>query len=220
MKHRVQPDLVGRSRKRRALLVGGAVLGIGATGTLAAWTDDVWVLSSFTTSPFNVEAAVNPSGDVWRELDESPGGGLSFRLTPADNDPVSPLLPADSVYAPLNLRVERGETGGQVSLSAPPSGNGAFFSNLRLSLFAVAPGACNATETAFAPAIGAGTSAAFEDVPLTHGTGLTLPLVELPASGDAVGICFKVTLPATVGPEVAGGSTGDLVWNLKAEPVA
>ena len=30
-----------RNRKRKALLAGGVVLGLGATMTLAAWTDDV-----------------------------------------------------------------------------------------------------------------------------------------------------------------------------------
>lgn len=48
MRHRIQPDLAGRSRKRRALLAGGVVLGIGAVGTMAAWSGDAWVSATFS----------------------------------------------------------------------------------------------------------------------------------------------------------------------------
>lgn len=217
MSHRVQPDLVGRSRKRRSLLAGGAVLGLGAAATLAAWSDDVWVLSSFTTSPFSVEAAVDPDGDDWQKFIDSPGGGLAFELR------TSGMLPGDSAYAPLNLRVARGVSSGLVTLAdtptlGDPSGNNAnLFNTLVLSLYAVEPGDCNADGTASGDIIGE-----FEDATLPYGIGADL--VTLPSPGEQpygheVGICFKVTLPVDAGPGVAGGSADDLVWNLKAEPV-
>lgn len=213
MTHRVPTETAGRSRRRRALLAGGAVLGLGAVATLAAWSDDVWVVSSFTTSPFNVEAAVNPAGDDWEELNaKDKAGDLAFAVAPTG------MLPGDSVYAPLNLRVERGESRGQVSLASTPtvgdlSGNDkTFFETLRLSLYAVAPTACNAARTPSDATIGE-----FHDEGLPYGVNTNL--VTLPANSDPVGICFKVTLPADAGPGVAGGNTGELVWHLQAEPI-
>lgn len=221
MSHRVPVDLASRSRKGRALLAGGAVLGIGATATLAAWTDDVWVLSTFTTSPFNVEAAVavNPQNDDWDEFDtETEPGGLEFQVEP------TAMLPSDSVYAPLSLRIERGTSDGVISLPGPASTGTAlggndqtFFETLQLTLFEVNPAQCNeaGTETV-------GPIAGFDHAPLSEATGselVTLPEPAVDGTGEAVAICFKVTLPADAGPGVAGGKTGPLIWNLKAEPV-
>ncbi|MFN3340157.1 MAG: SipW-dependent-type signal peptide-containing protein, partial [Dietzia sp.] len=38
-----------RARKRKALLAGGVVLGLGAAVTLAAWSDDVFANGIFNT---------------------------------------------------------------------------------------------------------------------------------------------------------------------------
>lgn len=219
MTHRVHTDLAARSRRGRALLAGGAVLGLGAVATLAAWTDDVWVLSTFTTSPFNVEAQVNPDDEDWEELDTvDDSGALAFHVEP------TAMLPSDSVYAPLNLRIERGTSGGTVSLPSPPStetplggSDQNFFEALEVTLFEVEPALCSEAGTENADPIDD-----FDEEPLSQAAGSDLVMLPQPvegSAGEAVGICFKVTLPAGAGPGVAGGNTGPLIWNLKAEPV-
>src|SRR5690606_23874046 len=49
----------GTSRKVRALLAGGVVLGIGAAATLAAWNDSEYAGATFTAGSFNLEGAVD-----------------------------------------------------------------------------------------------------------------------------------------------------------------
>lgn len=215
MSHRVQIDLVSRSRKRKSLLAGGAVLGLGAVATLAAWSDDVWVASSFTTSPFNVEARVDP-GEEWQEFNTSPGGELQFEVATGG------MLAGQSTYAPLELRIGTGESDATVSLASAPSGDGlsgnnaTFFNTLTLSLYAVEPDSCSTDGTATASPIDGFGGPENGGVALsTPGTGL----VQLPGNGDSVGICFKVTLPVNAGPGVAGGTTGQLIWRLDAEPL-
>lgn len=187
------------------------MLGLGAVATLATWSDDEWVVSSFTTSPFEIEARVNLDSG-WEPLDTPPGGELEFHIA-SDG-----LLPGESVYAHLELRVKTGESDARVWLPAAPTvgtltGNDAtFFNTLRLTLYKDPPGGCSAVGTAgHSPIFG------FDGTGGLSTTSNTL--VELPGNGNEVGICYKVTLPADAGPGVAGGSTGPLVWNLRAEPI-
>ncbi|MBB1022229.1 hypothetical protein G6030_13170, partial [Dietzia sp. E1] len=53
------PSRPARSRRTRAVLAGGSVLGIGAVVTLAAWTDDNWAGSTFSGGTFAVESSAS-----------------------------------------------------------------------------------------------------------------------------------------------------------------
>lgn len=207
-----------RSRKRKALLAGGVVLGLGATVTLAAWTDDVWVSGAFSAGTFNVQGAVDAAGDDWRELATSDdSGALEFTVSP------SAMAPGDSVYAPLNLRVDPESSGydAEISLPTAPTGpasasppqNQAFFNALRVTLYGdVAPAQCSVGEVdGGAPLDG------FNNVSLD--TVATETLVTLGGDGSERGVCFEVTLPEDAPPDVQGGATGDLLWNFKGESV-
>lgn len=60
-----QPNPADRRRKRRAMLAGGLVLGVGATMTLAAWTDDEFAKGIFNTSTFGIEGSTD--GTTWAD---------------------------------------------------------------------------------------------------------------------------------------------------------
>lgn len=109
-----------RSAKVKAMIAGGAVLGLGATVTLAAWTDTEWVFAGnaagdgpgLGTSSFEVEQnTTNPYAEATYVQDETnPGGALSFGGTALT------LTPGDSVYAPVALRTVEGSIAGSVTL--------------------------------------------------------------------------------------------------------
>lgn len=222
MSHQVTIDLQSRGRKRKALLAGGVVLGLGATMTLAAWTDDVWVNGSFKAGTFNVQGAVNSAGTDWLEYNSSAGGGLIFAVTPAA------MTPGQSVYAPLNLRVgpNVSEYNAKVTVATAPAvpatgpANIAFFDKLRLSLYNVPPGNCNAAGTnektpTPTPALEHFDNAVLTKMSPTNSTLLTL----IGSTSAPQGVCFRVTLDPSATSAVQGGQTGQLTWKFNAVSV-
>lgn len=79
-----------RRRKIQALAAGGLVLGVGASATLAAWTDEEMTTGQFTTGEFALEA--NTLGKDWESTET-----IHFENTA--------LAPGHSVYAPVVLRL-------------------------------------------------------------------------------------------------------------------
>ncbi|KAA0918765.1 SipW-dependent-type signal peptide-containing protein [Dietzia sp. ANT_WB102] len=97
-----------RKRKRKAILAGGVVLGLGAAITLAAWSDDVFANGIFNTGSFELQGnltttAVESAEDVpqYENYDDTPGGTLRFDqvLTAVT------LQPGEEVFAPITLRL-------------------------------------------------------------------------------------------------------------------
>lgn len=98
-----------RKRKRKALLAGGVVLGLGAAMTLAAWSDDVFADGVFNTgSSFELQGAANPGAvpvntDLTFKDYDGPDGleaetaPLQFNITATD------MVPSGTVYAPLTI---------------------------------------------------------------------------------------------------------------------
>ncbi|MFB2555604.1 SipW-dependent-type signal peptide-containing protein [Herbiconiux liangxiaofengii] len=109
-------------RKVFALAAGAAVLGIGATATLAAWTDTEWVFggdgaggAGIGTSTFEVlQNTVAPytDPDDFVNDEANPGGEITFGL-----DALS-LSPGDSVYAGVALQTSDTSLAGDVLLQA------------------------------------------------------------------------------------------------------
>lgn len=221
MTHREPIDLASRSRKWRALLAGGVVLGLGATMTLAAWTDDVWVNSTFSSGKFNVQAAVDGAGTVWAEHSASPGGALTFTAL----SPVTAALmtPGDSVYAPINFRVDKNANSydAEIRLSTAPTSaavsspaNNALFSNLTVAIYTLPPGSCTAAGTVEAtPVVTGGLNTTYNTTPF-----FTLSKTASPETTPRA-LCFKITLNASAPADVRGGTTGQLVWKFDAKSV-
>lgn len=201
-----------RSRKVRAMLAGGLVLGVGAVMTLAVWNDSVFVNGVFATGSWNIQGNVDPALGVpgWQEYDTSPGGSLAFEVEAAD------LTPGDTVYAPVALRVDPDNDSydGLVTLEgAVLTGDLALGNALVYEAKTdVAAAECNATDFA-----AAGDELVPPLSPLDTGsapTDFTVLKTSVP-----VPVCFAVTLPATATATVQGMTT-TAVWEFAAESVA
>lgn len=82
------------SRRLRALAAGGAVLGIGATMTLAAWSDVEIFEGTFQAGSFGLEGSAD--GIVWDNHTDTP---LGLAFTGSDN-----LVPGVAVYEKYHLK--------------------------------------------------------------------------------------------------------------------
>lgn len=212
MSHHFPVDLQARGRKRKALLAGGVVLGLGATMTLAAWTDDVWVNGAFSAGKFNVQGNTGVGG--WQDYDSAPGGGLVFSTAP------TAMTPNDAVYAPLNLRVDpiANSYDAAITLRTAPTGpavstnaNNALFTNLTVTLYTVAPGSCSEAGTS-------GVTPIVNQQPLPT-TVTASPIFTLLKNSTEQGVCFKFQLKSDAPATVRGGTTGVLEWRFHAESV-
>ena len=77
-----------RGRRIKAILAGGLVFGVGATATVAAWTDSETADGSFKAGTFNIELSIN---DQWTSDNE-----MTFDS--------APMFPGSKVYAPVFVR--------------------------------------------------------------------------------------------------------------------
>lgn len=101
MSQTVEETQDNKSKKVKALLAGGLVLGVGAAITLAAWTDQEWAEGIFGTGSFNIEASTTGGETSFTDHpSEDEAAVLDFELG-ADN-----LTPEDTVAAPFVLRLD------------------------------------------------------------------------------------------------------------------
>ena len=77
-----------RWKQARALLAGGLVLGIGASATVAAWTDTETGSGEFQAGAFLLEANIDGSWSSTRQMTFDAGA----------------MYPGSVVYAPVRLR--------------------------------------------------------------------------------------------------------------------
>ncbi|MFL0580114.1 SipW-dependent-type signal peptide-containing protein [Dietzia sp. 179-F 9C3 NHS] len=177
-----------KSRKSRALLAGGVVLGIGASMTLAAWSDSEWASGSFSTGGFTFQGSLD--GQNFAEhATEDKAASMTFVTNP------EALKPGDSVTA--SYWVQTNGPVATVKLQQPKIENSnALVDALQVEVF---KGDCTS-----------GTSA--KSGPLKSIGEIDLGDV----GGTAVQTCFKVTLPNTynVADEL---STGAVAWEFQAK---
>ncbi|SDT10653.1 SipW-cognate class signal peptide [Brevibacterium siliguriense] len=177
-----------RSRKFKAILAGGIVLGVGAAVTLAAWTDDEWAEGVFGAGSFNVQGSTN--GTDFDDHKSSDGAAaLTFDLDGADN-----LSPGDTVAAPFVLRLDGATTYDATVALTSAAGGGDNAAALTYEIVQVASaGDCSASATGTS-VVPAGTAldstAGASDFALTAGAGT--------ATGAPVALCFKVTADDTL----------------------
>ncbi|SNS68325.1 SipW-dependent-type signal peptide-containing protein [Rhodococcoides kyotonense] len=202
-----------RKRKIRALLAGGLVLGVGAAITLAAWTDNVFGNSDFATGDdtWNIQASFSGTATpTWVESDVSPGQTFGF---PA---PRLNLTPSDTVYAPIALRLEPGQTlGAAVTLNGATGGSPAGAALTSALRYSVTSGGTAAGCAAGTPG---GTTVVAAASTLT--TGSAADAITLAADGTPVQLCFAVTLPAGTPNTISGLNTGQLIWQFVGTSIA
>ena len=193
-----------RSRKFKAILAGGIVLGVGAAVTLAAWTDDEWAEGVFGAGTFNVEGSTTGAEDSFSDHTSSNGAAeLSFELPASDN-----LSPGDSVAAPFVLRLGKGTTYDATVDLTSAAGTGDNASNLTYGIVQVGnAGACTvgATGTQIVPS---GTALSST----TGKQGFDLTAGEGDAAGAQVTLCFTVT----AGDDLTEGGNATAQWQFTA----
>lgn len=195
-----------RFRRVRALLAGGLVLGIGATATLAAWTDQEFTHATITAGTFAVESRVS-AGAPFVGAPSNPMLGLN----------ATGLYPGEKRAAWIQIR-DKGSVGGVVSLSgvavtgadgtsAPVLNSLALRNGLKASVAVntgLGPGTdpatwCTTSTTAASTTgiLGIGT------VPTPTATGA---LIAAGATQNIVTFCVILELPVGADNSVQGGA--------------
>lgn len=191
-----------RSRKFKAILAGGIVLGVGAAVTLAAWTDNEWAEGTFGAGSFNVQGSTNGT-DFTDHESSGDAASLSFDLDGGKN-----LSPGDTVAAPFVLRLDDATTYDASVVLESAAGSGANEANLSYGIVTVDDAAScgeGATGTTVVPtgtALDATTGAQGFD--LTAGAGS--------AAGAPVTLCFQVT----ASDDLTEGDAAKAQWQFTA----
>lgn len=194
-----------RSRKFKAVLAGGIVLGIGAAVTLAAWTDNEWAEGTFGAGSFNIQGS--PDGTTFTDHESADGAAqLTFDLDGGDQ-----LSPGDSVAAPFVLRLDATTTYDATVALESATGGGDNPAALTYGIVQVAnAAACTATAT--------GTQIVPAGTALNSTTGaadfnLTAGATGQP--GTPVTLCFTVT----AGDTLTEGQNTTAQWQFAATSV-
>ncbi|GAA4282497.1 hypothetical protein GCM10022261_00280 [Brevibacterium daeguense] len=191
-----------RSRKFKAILAGGIVLGVGAAATLAAWTDDEWAIGDFQAGSFNLEGSTNGSDYTEHEI-EGDAATLGFE-TGADN-----LSPGDSYAAGFAVRLDDTTSyDATVELAnvtdAAENVTGLTYGVVQVESFAVCtPEATGTSIVAAGTALDAGTGS-FE---VTAGPDTS--------AGAPVNLCFQVT----ANDELSQNQSTTATWQFTATSV-
>lgn len=193
------------SRKVKALLAGGLVLGVGAAVTLAAWTDQEWAEGIFGAGSFNIESSsTGEEGSFDDHESEGEAVSLDFDLTGADN-----MAPGDTVASPFVMRLDANTTyDAEVVMSdvtAPAE------SGLTYGLVAVdSPDDCTAAATG-TEIIPAGTALNSTGGDETGGpTVANLTAGAETEAGAPATLCFQVTAD----DDLAEGSNTTATWQF------
>lgn len=184
------------SRRLRAVLAGGLVLGVGAAVTLAAWNDSEFAQGTFTAGAFTMEGSVD--GTTFTEhATAGAAASLPFTVNPTN------LSPNDTVYAPFAVRLATGTTSAAVVTITNAATTGTI-TDLTYTLIQPTTFGCSSgtTGTALVPAATAlGSAAGASTFALATGT-----------PGAPVFLCFKVS----AGSGIAQGQSGSTTWQFTA----
>ena len=182
----------------RAVLAGALVLGVGATMTLASWTDSEYATGSFAASTFNTESST--VAGVWASNTSAPGASLAFNATA--------MSPSVSQYAWVNIRTTAASTvGGTITLASSTT-SGTLVPVLEYRAVRTAATSTPCDTTAFTGTYIAGSASTYLAVTTVSaspvGSAITSPSGELR-------YCFEVRVQAGAANTYQGG-TGTVTW--------
>lgn len=193
------------SRRIRALLASGLVLGVGATVTLAAWNDSEYASGSVTAGYFRLEGS--PTGEQESFVDssdmESSVGSPEMEMQSIAFTPNASLFPGQSTYALFSVRTIAGSLGGTVEANSLGGTNEALDHYLTYGLSVTKSGQCNTLED-------------FDSGPviIDRETGLgespqnSMPVgADGPNTGSQVDYCLELSLADGAGDEAQSQST-------------
>lgn len=194
-----------KSRKVKALLAGGLVLGVGAAVTLAAWTDQEWATGTFTAGSFNIEGSTD--GTTWADhAAEGDAAALAFEINAAN------LTPGDTVAEAFAVRTAAGTTYDATADLISATSSGANAANLSYEIFTVpAIGDCDADAAAAGGTSIVADGTAFSSAAPTA-TEFNLAAGTEAAAGETAVLCFQVT----AGPDLVQGGEATALWGFEA----
>ncbi|MDO2934786.1 SipW-dependent-type signal peptide-containing protein [Paeniglutamicibacter sulfureus] len=179
----------------RAVLAGGLVLGVGATATLAAWTDEEHSAGSFKAGTFSIVGSTN--GTDFSDHPAASGASLAFSL------PAAAMVPGTTVYALYSVKTAKTpvpSVAGSVHLTADAANFSGLGNYLHYGVKAITQTTCDAITFAHP------TSIVVVDSGSKLNTGADVGIA-LAANGDStVNYCFAVTLPADASNEAQGAA--------------
>ncbi|MFF1571254.1 SipW-dependent-type signal peptide-containing protein [Leifsonia sp. NPDC058292] len=188
-----------RSRRVKAILAGGLVLGVGAAVTLAAWNDSEFAQGTFTAGTFNLVGSTDGTTFTDHATAGTPAT-LGFTVNAAS------LSPGAVTTAPFAVELAANTTNDAV-VTVSGAGSTGTVAQLTYELLQTTTFGCT-TSTTGTTVVPAGTALttvpASTTFPLVHGTG--------GAAGAPVFLCYKVT----AGAGLVQGQTGSATWQFAA----
>jgi predicted ribosomally synthesized peptide with SipW-like signal peptide len=189
-----------RTKRMRAILAGGLVLGVGAAVTLAAWSDSEFAQGTFAVGDFELLGSTD--GVTFAAHDNvagSPPASLGFTIDP-DN-----IEPGEPVYAAFAVQLSEDSSYAASVGIAATSGTPGLADSLTYSLVSTPSFGCDAAAFAAGTELVADEATVDSEEPAIF----TLTDVETP-----VYLCFAVTADQVT---LTPGSSGTVVWEFPAE---
>lgn len=191
----------GRSRKIRAILAGGLVVGIGAAVTLAAWNDSEFATGTFTAGSFDMVGSTD--GTTFSNHTSAPGATLPFSTN------FNNLSPSTTVAAPFVLHLTPGTTTSATVAVASAAGSGGAAVNLTYGIQAVASvAACTPTAV--------GTTIVPANTAMSATTSAVTFQLAKSTDGVAVGANEYLCIQVTAGSGLGQGTTATGTWEFRA----
>lgn len=188
-----------RSRRVRAVLAAGLVLGVGAAATLAAWNDSEHSTATFTAGYFDIVGAAD--GVTFASHPSDVPAALSFVVAP------TAMAPGQTTYALFSVKTVNPSVAGNLQVNAVSTGGTGLGSVLKYGLRTVASASCN--ETTYNA--GSAVVVVVENSSLTTNGASVQPVA---ANGaGVVHYCFAVTLPSDA-DNAAQGKTAVQTWQI------
>lgn len=193
-----------RSRRLRALLAAGLVLGIGSSMTVAAWTDEDHARGTITSGTFVLEG----------------NGGQGFEVSSAENPrtltfapSATAMLPSQETYALYRVRTSQSSVAGSLQFQGAAANSGPLGEHLRYGVRIIADGAtCNATSFSNSTNIVVATTS-------TLATGSSTTQTVSAAGASVANYCIRLTLPSTA-PNSAQGQQATPRWVVQGTSVS
>lgn len=197
-----------RRRKLQALATGGLVLGVGASATLAAWSDEAAGVGQFATGEFAIEAN---TGKGWSSSSEMRFSDVA-------------MFPGQSLYAPVSLRTTPDTTvDGEVTVYGVGNTGGKLVPYLHFRAVAIEPSdssdqvpSCSAAAFSSTGEYVFGSPTEFMDME----KGATASRTQHLRAGipKTVDYCFEVQLDPAA-PNDTQRLTADYTWKFHAESI-
>lgn len=201
-------DTGNRWQKRRArvALASGIGLGIGALAGVAAWNDSLFSIGGSGGTSVHLDGSLD--GEYFTPHDES---GQAVELDFA----ALQMEPQETVYAPFSIRLSA-DTEHEAIVDAGSGLNiarsdGEYVPKMTFDVFQGLK-SCNADGARGADPIGAGSTLAQGNVPLTEDIDLTPGDGE--EAGQPVNLCFAITGGSQVQP--VEGEQAEVTWRIQA----